>query len=163
MAEATEGLEIRVETADLRDVAGRLRADRAATLEPRSAQVNADFAGDPPFGGNSASGYVFAAKTVYAQALRRALATVAAYTAEVDRIAGATEAAAGNYDQVDSAAALRMASRATAVAIPAPRQGGSGADGSGVSATRRRCRVGPTPTRPRPAVPTVSSGRRPGA
>ncbi|GAB3800451.1 hypothetical protein [Micromonospora zhanjiangensis] len=151
MAEVTDGLEIRVETADLRDVAGRLRGDRAATLYPRSAQVNADFAGDPPFGGNSASGYVFVAKTVYAQALRRAQATVAAYTAEVDRIAGATEAAAGNYDQVDSNAALRVSSRAPEVAIPAPRQDDSGrASGPGAS--------GATVERPAGAAPASVAG-----
>jgi hypothetical protein len=139
MAEAADGLEIRVETADLRQVAGRLRGDKEATLEPRSAQVGADFVKGVPFGANSASGYVFAAKTVYSQALERAVHTVTAYTAEVDRIAGATEAAAGNYDQVDSAASVRLAAHAQTGAptaeIPAPRPGSAGFVGPVVSPT----------------------------
>ncbi|MGW0432350.1 hypothetical protein ACWDV4_07365 [Micromonospora sp. NPDC003197] len=111
MAELDDGLQIRVSTADLRQVSTQLSGDKAATLEPRSTQVKTDFSPGVPFGATSASGYVFAAKKRYALALDRAIATLAGYTTRVDQIALATSEAADNYDQVDELAAVRLAGR----------------------------------------------------
>ena len=111
MAELDDGLQIRVSTADLRQVSTQLSGDRRATLEPRSTQVRVDFSPGVPFGATSASGYVFAAKKRYALALDRAIVTVAGYAARVDQIALATSEAADNYDQVDELTAVRLAGK----------------------------------------------------
>ncbi|GAB2929624.1 hypothetical protein GCM10027280_16430 [Micromonospora polyrhachis] len=111
MAELDDGLQIKVSTADLRQVSTQLSGDRAATLEPRSTQVKTDFSPGVPFGATSASGYVFAAKKRYALALDRAIATLAGYTARVDQIALATSEAADNYDEVDALTAVRLAGK----------------------------------------------------
>lgn len=98
---------VEVDITGLTDLAGQISAENNHTLRGRSGQVAEDFKGAAPFGGNSASGAVFAAKAKYERNMAQAVEVLKAYVDAADALASAAEKVAANYRGADALAAAR--------------------------------------------------------
>jgi hypothetical protein len=105
----------KVEVTGLTDLADEVRLETDMTLRPQASQVSTNFANGVRFGGQSASGYVFAAKERYRESLVRGVEVLTAYVEAADVLAAAAEKVAGNYRQSDALSAARSQEVANAL------------------------------------------------
>jgi hypothetical protein len=101
------GSGFQVEVTGLTDLADEVRTETDMTLRPQSGQVRTNFAGGVRFGGQSASGYVYAAKERYRESLVRGMEVLHAYVQAADVLAAAAETVAANYRQSDAMSQAR--------------------------------------------------------
>ena len=101
------GTGFQVEVTGLTDLADEVRTETDMTLRPQSGQVRTNFAAGVRFGGQSASGYVYAAKERYRESLIRGMEVLGAYVEAADVLATAAERVAANYQQSDAMSAAR--------------------------------------------------------
>ena len=122
-----------VEVTGLTDLADEVRTENDMTLRPQATQVKGNFSQGVRFGASSASGYVFAAKERYRQALIGGMQTLGDYVEAAEVLAAAAEKVAANYQQSDAMSAARTTEVATALEqaliearTPKQRPGGGG-------------------------------------
>jgi hypothetical protein len=101
------GKGFQVEVTGLTDLADEVRTETDMTLRPQAGQVQTNFANGVRFGGQSASGYVYAAKERYRESLVRGMEVLGAYVQAADVLAAAAEKVAANYRQSDAMSAAR--------------------------------------------------------
>jgi hypothetical protein len=101
------GSGFQVEVTGLTDLADEVRTETDMTLRPQSGQVRTNFASGVRFGGQSASGYVYAAKERYRESLVRGMEVLNAYVQAADILAAAAETVAANYRQSDAMSEAR--------------------------------------------------------
>jgi hypothetical protein len=109
------GQGFQVEVSGLTDLADEVRTENEMTLRPQATQVTGNLATGVRFGANSASGYVFAAKERYREALTAAMRTLDDYVEAAEVLATAAERVAANYRESDAMSAARSAEVAGAL------------------------------------------------